>query len=537
MKFTFLLTLFCSVASALGQDNTPAAVALHFAPAPGDHLLLVSTDYSVDTDPPADAPPPPNADPLEQLKASLAPKKVSETRGEVGLDWKIEEPDADGNTVITVSYAYVRREITKNKQVRPSLSNFTGEEVVDPGQMVVVDSRQTIVASNPTLPPDWETSPVIKASVEAFEWLRGMLNDTLIGRPFTVAVSPRGKVVAVKGMDVIWDNFRERMKEKTAQADRPRLDNFIEAFFGEDNVTKTFTLNLLVPFPEQSVRPQERWFDEYEFELAGLKLPITRRLELDEAPAADGTASLSGLYEYHFPKRKDAMVIDAKKQYLSITTNINVATGMYQWLNYTGALEITGRESDAAENARPTFYLNSQLSGSVKVRRLSWRDPADQRFSVYPGAEGAYQVHLGRDWAPNIIDEKLNDSLISTYKHARSEVQLTATVQPISLTFQWDHPLNEMAARLKQSMEADGSSQVKISWNKLFDAGPMHWARFRMEITSRDGTQRTNWAQLGYATSGQYAFELTHPGLAVSDVDAEVDAILNSIATKEPTNP
>jgi hypothetical protein len=85
MRITFLLTLFCSVTTALAQDNTPAAIALHFAPTPGDHLLLVSTDYSVDTDPPADAPAP-NADPLEQLKASLAPKKVSETRGEVGLD-------------------------------------------------------------------------------------------------------------------------------------------------------------------------------------------------------------------------------------------------------------------------------------------------------------------------------------------------------------------------------------------------------------------------------------------------------------------
>jgi len=532
MKSTLLLALICSAVTALAQDNLPAAAALRFAPTPGDRLSLIVSDTTTDTEPPAAAPGP-DALPEDRLKQAFAPAKKTVTEREQGFEWKIEKPDAAGNSVITVKYVYLRLVVTKNRLVRPSFSKFGGEEVVDPGQTFVLDTRLSIAASNPALRQPSEQSPQTKAWVDNQEWYRSVLSDTLMDQSFTLVVSPAAKVVAVKGMDEILDRFRERMKEKTERAERPAMDSLIESLLGEDNVANTFNLSVLLPLPEQPVRPGERWADNYSYEFSGLKVAITRRLQMDEAPAPDGTAALSGLMEFHFPEQKGRLVIDAKRAYQSINSRIDVATGVCRYLNSGAHLEVNFLDADAAQGAKPVLSWNYKLAGSVVVKRLSWRDPADNRFNVYPIANGAFQVRLGSEWAQIDADLNYHDSLVSIYKQANGDAEFIATVAPLSLAYQGLHPLDQMAEQLKKSLQVNGVARVNITWSKYFETGQVHWARFRVETTSQNGTQATNWLQFGYATSGQFTFALTRTGRASSDMDTEADAILNSIAARD----
>jgi hypothetical protein len=542
MKTLLLFTLLVFTSFAQAQNVKPtqsASVTLRFAPAPGDYLRITLLETETDSNPPT-AVLSRDADPLERLKANSAPRKQTVTAREIGYDWRIEDRDADGNTVITVSYAFIRVTMTLGREVRTSLRQFGSQEVVNPGATFELDTRLEIMMSNPTLEalkklPSDQQPPGLAEMIANLEWARDTLNRSLVGRPFTMVVSPQGKLLAVRGMDVIMDQYRGEMsKRKTEFAQRAQQDALIESFFGEDTVSKTMTLSLLLPYPAGTVRPGDTWSDKHEFEVSGMKMPVTRNMKLDGLPGADGSVALSGVIEMAF--QKDRLVIDARRATLRLRADVDVATGMFRELQSEGNIEITARAQDAAPGAAPVFSLDQQQFSSAVVTRFARRDSSDRKLWVFDGGNGAYRLRLGSDWAQISMSEKIANILFTVYTQAASGAQLTTSVKPRSLEEEEKQPLSEAAARLKALFETDGRRKVKLSWNRLFETGSVRWVRFRLEIAERDGEQQTYWAQFGYGPLGRYSFELTRPGTPSSAMDAEVTGILDSIALTRLVN-
>src|SRR5207249_3928810 len=182
---------------------------LRFAPTPGEYLRIVSSDRETDTEMPKTAPGK-DADPEERLKAMSAPKKQTVTARRIAYDWRIQDRDADGNTVIEASYAFIQVTTTLGKVVRPTPRISQPMEVVNPGATIVMDTRVDLLASNPMLKalrqkPADQQPPGLAELVSTLEWGRNTLNRSLITRTFTMVVSPEGKLLAVRGMDAIMD--------------------------------------------------------------------------------------------------------------------------------------------------------------------------------------------------------------------------------------------------------------------------------------------------------------------------------------------
>ncbi len=545
MKTLLLLTILLVAAAGPihGQSTKtiePPSVNLRFAPALGEYLRIMLSETDKDTKP-RSAAPGRDADPLERLKAISAPMNQTVTAKEIGYDWRVQDRDAHGNTAIVTSYAFVQVKITKDRIVTPSLRRMGFEDVLDPGVTLVLDTRQEIMTSNPKLAalkeqPPARQPPGFAELVANLEWAQGILNRTLIGRPFTLVVSPQGRVLEVKGWDVIMDQYRNEMSKRTTEfANRARQDAAIEAFFGEDAVRQTMMLILLLPYPTQAVHPGDIWSDKFNIELFGLPVPVTRKMRLDNhLPEVDGMVVLSGLTEMALPKQKGRLVIDPQSFVdKRVRAYVDVATGMYRKLVYSGSIKITIRDPDAGAGAKPEFYMDSRSTSSVLVKRLARRDPRDKKLWVFEGGNGAYQLSLGPDWVQGGMTEQIGGILFTVFHHPASGAQLTTSVTPPSLQNEKENPLNEATAKLKEQFETKDHSKVKVSWSKTFESGPVRWLRFRMEITWPDGEQQTYWSQHGYGPHGAYMFELTRPGTPSGEMDAEIMAILDSIgATK-----
>ncbi len=547
MKTLLLLTILLVAATGPvhGQSTKsiePPSVNLRFAPALGDYLRITLSETDTDTKPPTAAPGR-DADPLERLKASWAPRKQTVTAKEIGYDWRVQDRDAQGNTAIATSYAFLRVKITKDRMVRTSFRQFGAEDVVDPGVTIVLDTRHDdIMASNPMLgalkeQPADKQPPGFAELFANLEWAQGILKRTLIGRPFTLVVSPQGQVLEVKGWDVIMDQYRNEMSKRTTEfANRAQQDAVLEAFFGEDSVRQTMMLTLL-PYPTQAVHPGDIWSDKFNIEMFGLPVTVTRKMGFDDLPGADGMVLLSGFIhdEVALPKQKGRLVIDPQSfvDKGRVRAYVDVATGMYRDLEYSRRTKITIRDPEAAADAKPEFYMDSRLTRSVLVKRLARRDPRDKKLWVFEGGNGAYQLSLGPDWVPGRMNDLIGGMLGTIYHHAASGAQLTTSVKPASPQYEQENPLNEATSKLKEQFETMDHAKVKVSWSKMFESGAVRWLRFRMEITWPDGEQQTYWSQNGYGPHGDYTFELTRPGAPSSEMDAEVMAILNSIgATK-----
>ncbi|MSQ59256.1 MAG: hypothetical protein EXR36_06320 [Betaproteobacteria bacterium] len=365
------------------------------------------------------------------------------------------------------------------------------------------------------------------------EWARDTLNRSIAGRSFILVVSPHGELLAVRGMEAIMDQYRSEMSRRVVPFDvRARQDAMIESFFGEDTIGKTMTLSLLLPYPARPVRPGDSWSDRHEFEIAGLKMTLSRTLALDAEPGEDGQVSLSGSVE--MVPRKEGWVIDSRQASWSMRSQVDAATGMYSTLEAEGHIDLTARERGVPADAPPLLEMDLRTTSSATVTRLARRDPNDKRLWVFHGGFGAYRLRLGSEWTTGAMDEQIAGMLFSVYRHARSDAQLTATVRLPSLEYEREYPLKDSAARMMAIFSGDARRPVKLSWSKLFSAGPVRWVRFRVEVPGHNGgPQRTYWAQLGYGAHRYYSFELMSPGAPSQEMDAEISEILDSITTTE----
>src|SRR6267378_28223 len=205
---TLMLFLACAGQSVYpqgAQTAEPRSIFLRFAPAPGDYLRINWSETDTDTLPPTAAPGA-SEDPLEKLKAALAPQKQTSTEKEVGFDWNVQDSDTEGNSVIIVAYTFVRVRVTQGREVATSLTEFGRQEVVNPGTAFVIDTEQEISDTNPVLGvlnkrPASQQPPGVSKMIANLEFARVILNKTLIAQPFTIVVSPQGTVLSVRGMD------------------------------------------------------------------------------------------------------------------------------------------------------------------------------------------------------------------------------------------------------------------------------------------------------------------------------------------------
>jgi hypothetical protein len=541
MKPTLLSALLFATLPAQARDTKadPRSEALRFAPTPGEYLRIVSSERETDTEVPKTAPGR-DADPEERLRAMSAPKKQTVTARRIAYDWRIQDRDADGNTVIEASYAFIQVTTTFGKVVRPTPRISQPMEVVNPGATIVMDTRVDLPASNPALnalkqKPVDQQPPGLAELMATLEWGRNTLNRSLIARPFTMVVSPEGKLLAVRGMDVIMDQYRVEMNtRKTEPEVRARQDAWIETFFGEDTFSKTATASLLLPYPGKPVVAGESWSDAFEFEVSGMKLAAKRTMRLDGATSADGSVPLSGVLEVQL--RKEGMVFDPPDASLRLTASVDAATGMYRQLTSEGSFAISVRAKDAAAGIAPLSRVDLQLFSSTQVTRLARRDPDNKKLWVFDGPDGLYQLRMGTDWVPDKRSEEpgpLRDLLknMRKYNQTGTQAQLISDVSPRSADDEAQSPLSAKAAVLKSTIEKDGKSKATLSWSRLFDSGSVHWMRCRIEIKQTGGEQETYWGQVGYGTH-KYSFDLSQPGPPSPASDAEATAILDSIVSR-----
>jgi hypothetical protein len=523
--------LFATVLAPAQAD--PRSELLRFAPTPGEYLRILSSERETETEVPPTAPGK-EADPEERLKAMSAPKKQTVTARKIAYDWRIQDRDADGNTVIEASYAFIQVATTLGKVVRPTPRISQPTEVLNPGATIVMDTRVDLEASNPMLqalrqrPADQQPRGLAEL-MGTLEWGRNTLNRSLVGRPFTLVVSPEGKLLAVRGMDAIMDRYRVEMNaRKTEFEARARQDAWIEAFFGEDTFSQTATANLLLPYSGKPVAQGETWSDAFEFEVSGVKLSAKRTMRLDGATGADGGVPLSGVMEVQF--RKEGMVFDPPDASLRLTASVDAETGMYRQRSSEGSIAVSVRAKDSVAR------LDLQLFSSTEVTRLATRDPGNKKLWVFDGPDGRYQLRLGSDWVPDKKSEEpgpLRNLLkgMRKYNQTGTQAQLVSNVSPGSPEDEVRSPLSAQAAVLKGTFEKDGTRKVTLSWSRLFDSGSVHWMRCRIEVQEAGGEQQTYWGQVGYGTH-KYTFDLSQPGPPSAASDAEATAILDSIVPR-----
>lgn len=534
----FIALILNGCAAAISAQTAGAqqpAVNIRFAPTIGDCLRIIWTDKEIDEQRATVAGA--GADALDRLKAAGAPRRQNITDKEIGYDWKIINRDAAGNTEILIRYIYLRIELTQDRFVSISLKQFGSEEVLQPGTKLVFDTGADVMTSNPMLEainkqPREQHPEGFAQLVDTLQWATGILKRTLLAHPFTMIVSPAGKVIAVKGLERMMDQYREEMSQRKKTAmERAQLDALLEAFFSEESVIQTMTMSMLLPYPSQAVHPGEVWSDKQEFEILGVAVVVTRKLSLAAEPRADGQIPLSGTIETTFPKRHGQLSIDARASSIRLKASLDALTGMYRNLEYAGNTDITIRNEAAPADAEREHSINSRTSSSVVVKRLGSRDPRDRTMWTFAGGLGSYHVTLGPDWAAAQVNERIAGMLFTVFADVVNDAQLTTTLR-YATGFGTEPPLDQAPARMKKLLESDGD-QVKLSWSKLFETGAVHWVRFRLEITKSNGNRRVYWSQLGSGPLGSYSFELSLPNQSSVEFDAEVDRIYESIQVKE----
>ncbi len=538
-----LLALVISPLPAHADENRPAApvpVTLRYTFIPGERLRIVAKDYETDQqETPAVGIQSPKPDLLDYYK----PHKQDETRKESGYDWTVSGRDAGGNYIVTVSYAYLRIEQISGKVVRPDSGNISGHQVMDPGRMVVIDTRQSLMAGNPAMsvlkaiPADKMPKDLAK-SLAGLEFCRDMLKRVLVGRPFQIVVSPLGRVVEVTGMDEIMDRYREEMgKVKTDLAERAHLDELIESFFGEDNVSRTMTMALMLPYPDHAVIPGDTWSDGYQLELAGMKVPMKRTLRLDDYPDADGAVRISGLLEMDFPKGKNNALFETSRQSATICAVVDSGTGMFRTIDVSGGLDVTVFDRKAAEPRQPIGHMKTTFGEFSRTTMISRPDPASASSTRYMGADGTFRLSLESSWAQTETNNRFYEQIVNTYKQQGTGAELMVAVAPASVEKEMHEPLEDAPENMKADMSGQG--EVAIVWSKLFETPWVRWVRYRMDITGTDGQAKHSWIQTGYGANHDYSILMTCNGKLAEGTDAEMTAILDGVAVNDsaPSDP
>ncbi len=533
MKALLVFTLFILTTFLHAQNIQKDESLIRFKPNPGDFLRITLTDKETETAAPNTVP---DADRNERLKASSALRQQSVTDKEIGYDWKIQERDADGNTVITTSFAYIRVVQTFGKQIRV---NEGQGEVVNEGAELVLDTRQDIMISNPILkelnkmPHDQQPKTIVQ-SIAILEKALEILNHSLIGRSFTMVISPGGKLLEVRDMNLVMDQYRDEIgKIKTEFIERAKLDAWIESFFGEDNVSKTMRMILLLPYPEPTTQPGETWSDKIEFDISGLKIVMTRQLRLNEVKT-DGKILLSGAAKMKF--QKDGILFDPPEADLSLNADFDLTTGMYDRYQSEGDMKFTARAKEVAPGADSVLYLDQQLYLKAVVTKVAHWDSLDKKFWVFEEPGMRYRLRLAAGWTPEIRDNTLNPSRsilknIQLYDQPLTQATLTSSAWPISKEDK-QQDLSGKAQELKAMFEKDGKTKAAISLNKVFNTGSVRWQRCRIEIKEATGEQRTYWSQSGYGTN-KYTFELIFPGPPSVETEREASEMFDRIETQE----
>ncbi|MSQ59257.1 MAG: hypothetical protein EXR36_06325 [Betaproteobacteria bacterium] len=125
-SFVLLLLLLCPsfvLAQSAGLEQS-SAVRLRFAPVAGDFLRITLSESETDTKLDRTARMASEDPVLEGFLAGLAPTQQTIIAKTIGIDWRIQDPDTEGNTVIAASYAFIQAEFTLGREVMASVTNF-----------------------------------------------------------------------------------------------------------------------------------------------------------------------------------------------------------------------------------------------------------------------------------------------------------------------------------------------------------------------------------------------------------------------------
>jgi hypothetical protein len=533
MKAIFGFILFFLSAYPQAQNVQKNELLVRFKPNPGDFLRIVLMDKETET---ATTNPVTEKDPLEKENENSAVRNQSVTDKEIGYDWKIQEPDANGNTVISSSFSYIRvvQKIGRKIRIIGSL-----KEVLNEGADLVLDTRQEMTISNPFLnelykmPPEQQPKSIIE-NIAILEKALEILKKALIGRPFTMVISPDGKLLEVHDMNLLMDQYRDEIGSiKTTLLERAMLDKWIESFFGEDNISKTIKMILLLPYPEPATKSGENWSDKIDFDLSGLQITMTRRLKIN-TPQSGGKLFLSGSVNMQF--QKEGLLFDPPEAVLTLNAGFDPATGMYDSFESEGDLKFAIKPKLKSPGADSIAYFDLYLYRKAVVTKIGHWDSMDKQYWVFDDNDLRFRIRLKNGWTPEIWDNTNNPSrsilkdmhlFIQTLTQA-SFISGVSSIKKNDLLLD----LSQTAKNLKAVFEKDGKTRAEITLNKVFNTGSIRWQRCRMEIKETSGEQRTYWEQTGYG-SNKYSFELTIPGPPSEVSDREVTEMLNRIETQE----
>ncbi|MEO6391839.1 MAG: DUF6263 family protein, partial [Pyrinomonadaceae bacterium] len=285
MKNIGMITIILAIALAgssgvLAQRPTPTPkptpLTLAFQPTPGELHEVVTQWTETEND----------AQTNISFGAQLfsIPTAVGQTITfrKINSLWKVLDRDPKGNTVIEITYKYVRTVRTFGRVV-DAWADFL---VKERGYVVVWDTRRKTAEINPGFAgleqmPKNEKVEFFIRYFRDIETVRQALANYLINHPFRIVVDKQGRITEVQDMDLLLDQYRTELAKLTPDFQtRAKQDAIVNAFLGEDAVRQSLSVSQLLPFPLKPVTVGEKWSDSYEFTVLGKKVPVTREFSV-----------------------------------------------------------------------------------------------------------------------------------------------------------------------------------------------------------------------------------------------------------------
>lgn len=311
--------------------------------------------------------------------------------------WKVLDRDPKGNTVIEITYKYIRSARTFGRVV-DAWADFL---VKDRGFVVVWDTRRKTTEINPDFAgleqmPRNEKVEFFIRYFRDIESVRLALANYLIDRPFKIVVDKQGRITEVQDMDLLLDQYRTELAKLTPDFQtRAKQDAIVNAFLGEDAVRQSLSVSQLLPFPLKPVAVGEKWSDSYEFTVLGRKVPVTR--EFSVVKGYPEYYELVGKTSYSIAPSendKDLKLLGTAE----ISTTVDPQTGMFHELKQKGSLK---RTPTAASNDNPWANQSDLLmrfDQTTSFSHVATRSIKDRSKWRYYGGYEDFYIQLGEHW-------------------------------------------------------------------------------------------------------------------------------------------
>lgn len=525
MRRLFLLLIVLSGGLLVGlpasaQKPAPKGIVLSYRPQPGELYEVI--DERRETEGGNMTGVRSQADPFDLFGTER--ETITLTR--INSQWRVLDRDADGNSVIDITYKYVR----VGKTIGRIVNRMARFIPVDAGVFVIWDTRESIKASNPfyasaeSMQPSEQRDNVL-AMFRQLEAVRTALANYLVDHTFRIIVDKQGRVVDVQGMDLLLDGYRtELARLKPDIETRAKQDAIVNSFMGEDAIRQSLTATNLLHFPASAVAVGGKWSDTFDFDLIGNKIPVKRDFTLvKKADYSDRfEVSCKTAVEVTPPTAKDVRITSRFDQ----TAEVDPLTGTYYERKQTGSLEV--RKNGADAKVEPQAFIRS--TQKVTYSGIATRDARDRSTWEFYGGYTDFTIKLGEKWTrlepdPNRFSEGI------------FEEQRTGMRIDYAITDRKSNGLTQKVTDDRQSIETrmrsnPEISNVTVTELKTYKAGPVEWVRLSLELEYRSGKQEHYIVQDGFTASLIYRFMLLLPSGNTPAKRAEAFQIFDSIDIK-----